>query len=174
MAGDAVQPHRGERIDDAVGADLVRPVEADRDRHRARGRDEHRDPVARRDGLERGRQRRDDRCDGHRGNPVERMLVEREQVAEQDLELVGRLRATRARPAGRRDRAVLHEAERDVRVADVDREQHAGIIRRPMRAECRAGAGLSASVRADASPSARVPVARDLPPWRRRALLDAP
>ena len=34
-----------------------------------------------------------------------------------------------AGPTGRRDRPVLHEAERDVRVPDVDGEQHAGMIR---------------------------------------------
>ena len=130
----AIEAGRRERVDQPVGAHLVRSVHPDGQRHVPGRGDEDRDPVAARDGLGRGGQGGDDRRQRDARDVGERAPIEADQAREQHLQLVGRGCAGRTRPAGRDDRPVRHERERDVGVPDVDREEHAGMIRVPRRA----------------------------------------
>ena len=143
----AVEPLGGQGVDDPVRAHLARPVHADRDGDRARGRHEDRDSPPEREGLHEGGLRRHHGNEHRPARAVEAAAVEREEAVQQQLELVHGGGAVRPGPAGPHDRAAVHEAERDVRVADVDREQHAWIIRVPRSAagSARDGSGPARS-----------------------------
>ena len=120
-----MQPRRGERVDEPVGADLARAVDADRDRHGARAGDEERPLPARGDRLERGGQRRHDR--GAARSPetsANDASSSRSSPSSSSSSSSAVARARRRRAARRDERARPEQAERDVRVADVDREEH--------------------------------------------------
>ena len=65
-----------------------------------------------------------DRGQGDRVDVAERHPVEPQQAVEQQLELVGRRPRVRRRATRREQRARAEQAERDVRVADVEGEEH--------------------------------------------------
>jgi len=83
------------------------------------------------DGFEAGRERRHDRRTGNPGDVGEGRIVEAEKALEQQLQLI-RCRAGNRRRTPRRHEGPVPEAtDRDVRVADIDREEHGRIIRGP-------------------------------------------
>ena len=104
--------------------DVARPVDADRERHRAGARDDERAVAPLGDRLDRAGHGRDDRGERDRVDVGDGDPVEPEQPVEQQLELVGgRPRVRRGAPRGEQ-RAGPEQADRDVRVADVEGEQH--------------------------------------------------
>ena len=120
-----MEPCRGQGVDQAVGADVVRPVDADGERAPC--------PAL---ATSSGRSRRaatvstapvsagTTDASAIASRSASATPSSREQPVEQELELVGRRPGVGRRAAGRDERAGPEEADRDVRVADVEGEQH--------------------------------------------------
>ena len=127
--GRPVEPRGGQCVDEPVGTDFLGAVRPDRERNGPGTRDDEGPLPARGDRLDAGREVRDDGGAGDGGDVGERRVVEAQQAVEQQLELIGARPRVRRRPAGRGQGSGLEQPEGDIRVADVDGEQHGGIIR---------------------------------------------
>ena len=123
---------RRQGVGEPVGARLGRPVDVDRERALERGGVDDRrldaDPL-RDEALPGLGQRRHDAGERHGVELVEAVGVERQQAGEHGGDLVGRRVCPRDGAPRARQPVVLEEADRDVRVADVGRQQLHGPYR---------------------------------------------
>src|SRR5207247_5643062 len=129
--GHAVEALHGERVDQSVSADLGGPGNPDVDRHRAGGGLEEPDPAPLHELSERFAQQRHDARHRDGVELADAPALELEEAAQEDLQLVGGGRLRRRRSTAPDQRAVDHETDGQVAVADVRHEEHSAMIAAP-------------------------------------------
>ena len=121
----------GDRVQRAVGADIVRLIDVERDRPagRALPRDHRLDmEIFVRQHLEVVKRARHHRADDHRLDVAPRIAFELEQLVKPHRILVGGAARVGGDPPARLDLAAVDQREHQVRVSGIDREQHASSL----------------------------------------------